>query len=202
MVTSVELLPSLSEVYPLPPSQIDNYRRDGHVLLSGVASPQEVAAYRPIIKEVMEPVLRAKDMQGRVDDYSSLFLQVTNMWEKNEAVKRFIFAKRFAKIAAELMGVDGVRLYHDQVLFKTPGGRRTPWHQDQYYWPLDTDHTITMWMPLVDVPILMGPMIFASGSHKLGYQGDRPISDDVNEYFERLITERGYKTVSYELKAG
>ena len=54
--------------------------------------------------------------------------------------------------AAHLLGVDGVRLSHDQALFKEPGGGRTPWHQDQCYWPLDTDKTITMWMPLVDVP--------------------------------------------------
>ena len=36
-----------------------------------------------------------------------------------------------------------VRLYHDQALFKEAGGGITPWHQDQHYWPLDTDRTIT-----------------------------------------------------------
>src|SRR5207249_11996994 len=55
-------------------------------------------------------------------------------------------------------------LYHDQALFKEAGGGRTPWHQDMYYWPLDTDRTITMWMPLVDVPAEVGSMLFASGS--------------------------------------
>lgn len=27
--------------------------------------------------------------------------------------------------------VDGVRIYHDQALFKSPGGGPTPWHCDQ-----------------------------------------------------------------------
>ena len=47
-------------------------------------------------------------------------------------------------------------LYHDQALFKEPGGGPTPWHQDQYYWPFDTDKTITMWMPLVEVGPVAG----------------------------------------------
>ena len=71
------------------------------------------------------------------------------------------------------MGVDGVRLYHDQALYKEPGGGFTPWHQDQTYWPLDTTHTITMWMPLLDIPPNVGSMRFASGSHAFGNLGYR-----------------------------
>ena len=67
-----------------------------------------------------------------------------------------MFGGRFAGVAAALLGVDGVRLYHDQALFKEPGGGPTPWHQDQVYWPLATDRTITMWMPLVDLPDASG----------------------------------------------
>ena len=84
---------------------------------------------------------------------------------------RFVLARRFAKIAAELMGVQGVRIYHDQALFKEPHGGPTPWHQDQYYWPLKTDKFVTMWMPLTDITAEMGPITFANGSQKLGYLG-------------------------------
>jgi ectoine hydroxylase-related dioxygenase (phytanoyl-CoA dioxygenase family) len=80
-------------------------------------------------------------------------------------------------VAAELMGVAGVRLHHDQALFKEPGGGFTPWHQDQFYWPLDTEHTITLWMPLVPVTPEMGPMTFASGPQRLGKLSDLPIGD-------------------------
>ncbi len=101
------------------------------------------------------------------------------------------------------MGVEGVRLYHDQALFKEPGGGPTPWHQDQHYWPLDTNKTITMWMPLVDIPPEVGSMSFASGSNRLGYVGDLPISDKSNEALQNLIKERGLRTTSYGvLKAG
>ncbi len=65
-------------------------------------------------------------------------------------------SRRLAKVAADLLGVENVRIYHDQALFKEPGGGPTPWHQDQYYWPIDTDKTITMWMPLVDIDVRYG----------------------------------------------
>jgi len=65
------------------------------------------------------------------------------------------------------MGVHGVQLYHDHALFKPAGGKATPWHQGQFYWPLETNHTITMWMPLIDVSQKMGTMSFASGSQAL-----------------------------------
>ena len=82
-------------------------------------------------------------------------------------------------LAAALMATPQVRFYHDHVLVKEGGTRqRTPWHQDQHYFPLDTDNTITMWMPLVDLTPEMGIMRFASGSHREGYLGDMPISDD------------------------
>ena len=61
------------------------------------------------------------------------------------------------------MGVENVRIYHDQALFKEPGGGPTPWHQDQYYWPIDNNNTITMWMPLVDIDVDMGMLTFCFG---------------------------------------
>jgi len=57
-------------------------------------------------------------------------------------------------------------------------------HQDQNYWPFDNEHTVTMWMPLVDLPAEVGGMRFASGSQTAGYLGDLPISD----YSEEVLT--------------
>jgi ectoine hydroxylase-related dioxygenase (phytanoyl-CoA dioxygenase family) len=106
-------------------------------------------------------------------------------------VRRFTTARRFARVAAELLGVPAVRLYHDQALFKEAGGGPTPFHQDQFYWPFDKDLTVTMWMPLVDVPAEIGSMTFASGSHRLGHVADVPISDESEAHFRDFIEEKG-----------
>src|SRR5579883_2509176 len=125
-----------------------------------------------------------------------------NLWVNDEEARTFVHAPRFAHIAADLMGVDGVRLYHDQALYKEAQGGATPWHQDQYYWPLDTSNTITMWMPLVDVPIERGALTFATGSHKDGLLGHIEISDESQNQYENYVKQKGYPVVNDAMKAG
>jgi ectoine hydroxylase-related dioxygenase (phytanoyl-CoA dioxygenase family) len=187
-----EHLPDLTTGYDLTEDDIAAYRRDGHVLLRGVCSPDEIAAYQPIISAA---AMRHNTQHLALDQrstYGKAFLQITNIWEKDPQVCTFVFARRFAQIAARLMGVEAIRLYHDQALFKEGSGGLTPWHQDQGYWPLATDQTITMWMPLVDVTPDMGPMTFVSGSYHEGYLAPMPISDESEHYFDRLVRERGW----------
>jgi ectoine hydroxylase-related dioxygenase (phytanoyl-CoA dioxygenase family) len=157
-------LPQLDSDYRLTADQIAQYQRDGHILLRGVASSAEAVAYEPSISAAVERYTTEMRPLAERDTYGKAFLQVMNLWVREEAVRRYVMARRFAKIAADLMGVKGVRIYHDQALYKEPGGGHTPWHQDEFYWPLDTDNTLTMWMPLVDIVAAMGSLIFASGS--------------------------------------
>ena len=195
-------LQDLTSTYPLSAGQIEFYRANGHCHLSGLAGGGELAAVLPAIDRVLSAVTAKSDPQGRIEDYSNLFQQVTNVWRMDESVKAFVFARRFARVAAGLMGVDGVRLYHDQALYKPAGGKSTPWHQDQFYWPLDTHHTVTMWMPLIDIPREMGTMLFACGSHKQGSMLDRSISDESNRVFTRLVEEKQWPIESYDMQAG
>jgi ectoine hydroxylase-related dioxygenase (phytanoyl-CoA dioxygenase family) len=191
-VSNVSLdLPDLSSEYDVPPDKVDGFQRDGHAVLRGVASEDEVAAYRPVIEEATRANSRETRPLEERDTYGKAFLQVPNLWRRDEGVKRFVFSRRFAKVAADLLGVEGVRLYHDQALFKEAGGGRTPFQQDQFYWPFDTDKTITMWMPLVPVTAEVGSMTFATGSHKLGYLGEYDISDESERKFQEMIAEQG-----------
>jgi ectoine hydroxylase-related dioxygenase (phytanoyl-CoA dioxygenase family) len=202
MTVLMERLPALAEEYPLSETQCAQYRRDGHILLRGVADGEEVAAYRPFIQEaVLKWNRESRKLEDR-DTYHKAFLQTSNLWENSEEVKRFVLARRFAKIAADLMGVEGVRLWHDQALFKEAGGGHTPWHQDQFYWPLDTSHTITMWMPLTEAPQESGTLIFASGSHREGSLASLAISDESSVFFRNKVIERNYPLITGDLAPG
>ena len=190
---SVEV-PSLDDPFDLDPSVVAAYQRDGHAVVRGLASRDEAAAYRPVIeKAALDTAWDKRPLEER-DTYGKAFLQSFNLWRVDPSIAQFVLAKRFARVAAELMGVDGVRLYHDQALCKEPGGGRTPWHQDQYYWPLDGAGTITMWMPLVDVPPEIGSMTFVSGSHVMGDLRGKSISDASDAEFGQLIEERSLAT--------
>ena len=179
-------LPALIDDHPLGDDQVAAFRRDGHLTLRGVCTAEEVRAYREHVGDAVRRLNQEHRPLEERDTYGKAFLQVWNIWLHDPAVARFVLARRFAKLAADLMGVDGVRLYHDQALFKEPGGGHTPWHQDRYYWPLDTDHTVTMWMPLVDVE---AGMEFATGSHRNADMRGTRISDDSDAHFTQMLAQ-------------
>ena len=102
-------------------------------------------------------------------------------------MKSFVYSKRLAQIAAQLMETSGVRLYHDQALFKEPGGGFTPWHADQYYWPLATNKTITAWIPMQETPLEMGPLEFSAKSFRLHGGRELKISDNSEQVISRKL---------------
>lgn len=196
-------LPSLAESYLVTDTQIESFRQNGHVLLRSVAKHEEIEAFRPVINNAAYTYNTEKRKLEDRDTYGKAFLQITNLWEVDTDVRKFTLAKRFAGIAAQLLGVEKVRIYHDQALYKEPGGGRTPWHQDQYYWPLDTYRTVTMWMPLVDISKEMGMLKFASGSHKNGFVENVPISDESDQVLQQYIESQNYPIEGpSEMKAG
>lgn len=189
-------LPELDEQLFLSNQQINEFRENGHILIKDLVTKQEVKTYRSEIVRAAETFNTEQRKLEDRDTYGKAFLQIMNLWTKDEAVKKFVHAKRFAKVAADLMGVKNVRIYHDQALFKEPGGGHTPWHQDQYYWPVDTTNTITMWMPLIDLSKEMGILSFASGSHKTWEVFDYVISEESHKGFDEYVKNKNYPIVS------
>ena len=193
----------LSSEYTLSKSQIEGYKTNGHIFLQGLASTQEVSFYRQAILDAVTKLNTERRKLEDRDTYGKAFLQIFNLWRQNEVLKSFVLCRRFGHVAAKLMGVEKVRLYHDQALFKEPGGGPTPWHQDQFYWPLDTNNTITMWMPLINITEDMGIMHFASKTHKLGYVTAKEISDASEQFFNGFVKENNFKVEgANEAKAG
>lgn len=185
-------LPPLDDFRPVSAKAIEEFRRQGHTLTRQVLAPDEVAAYRAAIVAAADEANQETRPLAERDTYGKAFLQIMNLWRTDAGVRHFVLAKRFAKMAADLLGVENVRIYHDQALFKEPGGGPTPWHQDQYYWPLDTVNTVTMWMPLVAINEEMGMLTFASGSHTEGAVFDHEISDTSAAAFADYVQQRGF----------
>jgi ectoine hydroxylase-related dioxygenase (phytanoyl-CoA dioxygenase family) len=203
MLTDIKDLPALDDHKHISQEEIRELRENGHVLIREILSPEEIAAYRDVIVDAGDTFNTEKRALEERDVFGKAFLQIMNLWRDDARVKKFVLAKRFGRIAAELLGVENVRIYHDQALFKEPGGGPTPWHQDQFYWPVDTSNTITMWMPLIDIHEEMGILTFATGSHKKRYVFDFEISDESEPDYDEYIKENKFPLVRRSfMKAG
>lgn len=186
------LMGQLKEPYTVSSDAIDFYRQNGYVKLKHVLSPAVLSYYGDVITEqVFRLNTLIKPMEERTT-YERAFLQIMNLWREHEEVNEFVFSTRLAQIAADLMGVQGVRLYHDQALYKEPSGGITPWHADQFYWPLASPHTVTVWIPLQETPMEMGPLAFAEGSQNVAIGRDLEISDESEEVLEETLRKQNF----------
>ncbi len=197
--TPAALQQELDAPFTLTPEQRSFYAENGYIKLQHVLSPEVLEHYRRSIHDrVAELSADALPMEQRTT-YGKAFLQIMNLWTQSPEVKEFVFGKRLARIAAELMGVSGVRIYHDQALYKEPGGGITPWHADQYYWPVDSDKTITAWVPLQATPMTMGPLAFSEKSHRLQVGRDLEISDESEMTLKQALEQFRMEDSAYGL---
>ena len=176
----------LNQAYPLTEEQIDFYQRHQFIKLKQVIDAPTLEHFNACISKRVALMRQDFTPLAERDTYGKAFLQLMNLWREDEDIRPLIFSKRLAGIAAQLMQVEGVRLYHDQALFKEAGGGITPWHADQYYWPVNNDNTITAWIPLQATPLEMGPLEFSAGSHQIVTGRDLAIGDES----EAIIQER------------
>ena len=192
----------LNETYALSQQQIDSFREDGFIRLPNVLSSEILALYSPIVSRLVDKLnpLRDQPMAERTL-YDQAFIQVGNLWEHDERAKELVFSRRLARIASELLGTQGIRLWHDQALYKEPSGGFTPWHVDQQYWPMSSSLSVTAWIPLQPVPLEMGPLCFGRGSHLKKVGRDLEISAESEQVIGAAMKEQKIVEVQdpYEL---
>lgn len=186
---TMTLVEELNTPFEVSPEAIAFYREFGYVKLKNVLSAEVLEYYGGIITDLVFKLNKlTKPMEERTT-YERAFLQIMNLWREDETAKEFVFSKRLAKIAADLMEVEGVRLYHDQALYKEPSGGITPWHADQYYWPLASPKTTTVWIPLQATPMEMGPLAFAEKSQSVEIGRDLKISDESEAMMQESLKQ-------------
>jgi ectoine hydroxylase-related dioxygenase (phytanoyl-CoA dioxygenase family) len=186
---------TLAKPFQLSQDQIQFYQENRFIKLKQVFDEETISFFNDAIGKRVELMNNQSTPLEERSTYGKAFLQLFNLWREDEVVKEFIFSERLAKIASDLMQVDGVRIYHDQALFKEGGGGITPWHADQYYWPLETDKTVTAWIPLQETPLELGPLEFSAGSHQIVEGRDLEISDESEAIIQQKLKVTDFKHV-------
>lgn len=173
---------------------IDRFRRDGHVLVRRALNPEVLVSAKPLLLSTVEQhwPTSLPPVSERRDAYSQSFTQIVDLGLRDPLVRLFTHSQRIAKMAADLMGVGGVRLFCEDWLIKEPGAGITPWHQDEAVYPFDASETITCWIPFQDIAPGGGLLRFARGSHRSGLAPIENISDISEAAFNEIIEEHGF----------
>ena len=187
----------------LTEQHVEAFRRDGFVVVDGLLDDEERERYGRAVDEGVAG--RTRDDDRSVSEktrYEQSFQQCINLWEDYEDVRPLTFHPRIGEAAARLLGVDALRVWHDQALYKESGGRVTDPHQDQPYWPLEEADTITAWIPFDGSSRENGCMGYMAGTHRIGLRKFADIFTGTGYDLESVPELRGGEFTFVEVPAG
>jgi ectoine hydroxylase-related dioxygenase (phytanoyl-CoA dioxygenase family) len=145
----------------MTPEQIEDFQRDGAVVVRGVFADWVDVMAEGIAQNMADPGEYASEnavSEGRFfDDYCN--------WTRIPAFERIVRDSPAAELAATAMQSKSAQFFHDHVLVKEPGTPKpTPWHQDSPYYFVEGQQTVSLWIPLD--PVREASLRFIAGSHK------------------------------------
>lgn len=201
------------------PEHIEFYRENGFVIIEDFLSPGEVEHWI----QVLDDAIRGRD--GRLlpdrpefgdptegeaapappkqeDYYGKVFQQRVNLWKDSDEVKKLILDPAIGRMATELTGNEGFRVWHDQALYKAPWANPTAWHTDDPYWSFFSPDATSIWIALDDATLHNGCLYFIPGSHKVCDFTSVPIGPTMDTIFNVYPQFRGTEPVAAEMKAG
>ena len=187
-------------------AEISAYQENGYVAIEDFLTAEELELWR---RNVGEAVANRQDrkladgsMREEDDYYARVFTQRINLWNDHEGMRKLLIDDRLGKMAADLAGVDGIRIWHDQALIKPPWGNPTGWHLDNPYWSFYSRNAISVWVALDDVSKDNGCLYFVPGSHKTATYDNVGIGNNIGDLFTAYPQWSKMHAVGVEIKAG
>ncbi len=189
--------------------QVKHYQENGFLLIRQFLDETELKYWRDAVGEAVEKrssrKLPDRELVSHGDDeayYEKVFTQRLQLWKDNEKIRKIMLDERIGKIACELAGVSGIRIWHDQALIKPPWGEPTAWHLDVPFWSFSSKAAISIWVALDDVDLQNGCMYFMPGTHMETTYENPGITSDIGSIFNHYPQFRGREVVPAIMKAG
>ena len=117
-------------------------------------------------------------------------------------MRKLMLDARLGKLAADLAGVEGIRIWHDQALIKRPWANPTGWHLDNPYWSFHSRDAISLWVTLDDATLHNGCLYFLPGTHKLATFDNVGIGQNIGDLFKVYPAWAGRESAAAPMKAG
>lgn len=190
----------------LTSEEIDHYREAGFVHLPQFLASTEVEHWRSTIDAAVAQ-RRGKPLDGkpaghREGAYPNVFLQMMLLSHTSEAVRDLMHDERLGRIAADLAGIDAIRIWHDQALIKEPLANPTSFHRDVPFWSFDSFEAISIWVALDDATLTNGCLYIMPGSQTLTDFRAGPIGENVGEIVATYPALEGIAPVAVPARAG
>jgi len=198
----------------LTEKQIQQYRENGFIVMENFLSPQELDHWRNSVNTAVEERagikipgknIKTGEADGINEDsdyYAKVFDQLLNLWQTNDAMKELMIDERIGKLASQLSGADGIRIWHDQALIKRPWANPTAWHLDTPFWSFSDRRAISIWVALDDATLENGCLFFIPGSQKVTTFSKINIGRNMDGVFDIYPQLRSMRTVAAPMKAG
>ncbi len=187
------------------------YNKYGVVVIRKVITDNWIQILSKGIEKNFKSPSKYKCVYEKDGSNNEIFYDDYCNWDRIDEYKEFFFQSNIAKIASELMLSKKVNLFHEHVLIKEPGSKKTtPWHQDQPYYCIDGKDNCSLWIPIDPVDKNVSPE-FIRGSHKWNtkylptkFFGDSYEKKD--DEFEKIPdienNRQDYDIVSWAMKPG
>ncbi|HEY8608534.1 MAG TPA: phytanoyl-CoA dioxygenase family protein [Noviherbaspirillum sp.] len=170
----------------LPAARIDDFHRDGYLVLPGFAAPEAreamLAVTRDHLGRALPPVEYEAEL-GYPGAPASLdapggrtVRRLRAAWQRDEAFRSWAADPALLARLRQLMG-DRICLtlaHHNCVMTKHPGyGTATGWHRDIRYWSFMRNDLVSVWLALGSEREENGALKVIPGSHRLDVQAHR-----------------------------
>jgi hypothetical protein len=158
----------------LSPEQVASFRRDGFLVLSQIAPPEEVTQLREIFQRLFAGNVgwnkgAQYDLAGTDGkDQPAKLPQLLNPVEFAPELATTQFRANALAVAIQLLGEGTVPWFEHAILKPPRYGAPTPWHQDEAHRddPGTQYEQLSIWMPLQEATPENGCMRYIAGSHE------------------------------------
>src|SRR6266496_145177 len=200
--------------YQLKEEQIQKYQDDGFIVIENFLGPEELDHWQKAVTTAVEERagikipgknIKTGEADGINEDsdyFAKVFDQLLNLWQTNAMVKELMIDQRIGKMAAQLSGADGIRIWHDQALIKRPWANPTAWHLDTPFWSFSDHRAISIWVALDDATLENGCLFLIPGSHKLTSFNKITIGRNMDGIFDVYPQLKNSRPVAAPMKAG
>ena len=186
--------------------QIAAFDKDGFLALEGVLNQEELETWRGATQDAVARRLAVGGRHNQYDQsdpfYREVFTQALHLTRRHEGLRDLVYDPALAEIAGRLVDAGGMRLWHDQALFKEPYGNQTSFHRDTPYWSMTTRRTVNFWFALDDATLENGCLWYLPGTHKLGDFTHVEIGSSMSDLLKVYPEWRDIEARATPVKAG